>query len=109
LLLWDGEGDEALDPESRQDMKLDEGSLRFTVATLLATSAAAIAVYLWNIDLVNGQRVFGAMLGSELVIFSMLVYVYSKPSISGKQSTWLLLGCFVAAVFLLISIQVGVS
>jgi len=90
-------------------MKLDEGSLRFTVAMLLASSAAAIAVYLWNIDLVTGQRVFGAMLGSELVIFSMLVYVYSRPSIGGKQSFWLLLGCLVAAVFLLTSVQLGIS
>ena len=83
--------------------------MRFTVATLLATSATAIAVYLWSIDLVNGQRIFGAMLGSELVIFSMLIYVYSKPSIGGKQGLWLLVGCLVASIFLLISIQVGAS
>ena len=90
-------------------MRLDEGSLRFTIAALLATSAAAIAVYLWSIDLVNGQRTFGAMLGSELTIFSMLIYVYSKPSIGGKRGIWLLVGCLVASIFLLISIQVGVS
>jgi len=90
-------------------MNLDEGTLRLTVATLLATSAAAIGVYLWDIDLVNGQRVFGAMLGSELVIFSMLIYVFSKPTIGGRQSIWLLLGCLLAAIFLIISIQLGVS
>ena len=90
-------------------MRLDEGSLRITVAALLGTSAAAIAVYLWSIDLVNGQRTFGAMLGSELVIFSMLVYVYSQPSIAGRRGVWLLAGCLVAATFLIISITVGVS
>ncbi len=89
-------------------MKLDGGSLRSTIAALLASTAAAIGVYLWNINLVRGQRVFGAMLGSELVIFSMLIYVYLNPSIGGKQSTWLLLGCLLASAFLLISIQVGI-
>jgi hypothetical protein len=49
------------------------------------------------------------MLGSELVIFSMLIYIYGKPSLAGKQGTWLLLGCVLAAIFLLISIQVGIS
>lgn len=90
-------------------MKLDEGTLRVIVSTLLATAAASIAGYLWSIDLVSGQRVFGAMLGSELVIFSMLVYSYSKPTVGGKQSTWLLIGCLVAATFQIISMVVGVS
>lgn len=90
-------------------MNLDEGSLRFAVAAILASSASAIAVYLWNIDLVAGQRVFGAMLGSELVILSMLIYVYSKPSIAGREGIWLLLGCLVASIFLIASIQVGVT
>ncbi len=88
-------------------MKLDEEMLRYTVAMLLATAAASIAGYLWVVDLVSLQRVFGAMLGSELVIFSMAVYVYLKPSISSTSNTWLLVGCVIAAVFLLISVQLG--
>ena len=88
-------------------MKLDEEMLRYTVATLLATAAASIAGYLWIVDLVSLQRVFGAMLGSELVIFAMAVYVYLNPSISSTSNTWLLVGCVIAAVFLLIAVQLG--
>lgn len=89
-------------------MKIDEGSLRFTVATLLAAAAASIAFYLWNLDLFRGQRVFGAMLGAELIIFSMLIYVYYRPSIGGTPGNWLLLGCVATAAFLLVSIQLGI-
>ena len=88
-------------------MKLDEEMLRYTVVTLLAIAAASIAVYLWVIDLVALQRVFGAMLGSELVIFSMALYVYYRPSFAGTSNRWLLLGCVVAAFFLLIAVQLG--
>ncbi|HZW84722.1 MAG TPA: hypothetical protein VFE91_02315 [Nitrososphaerales archaeon] len=89
-------------------MRIDEGTLRFTVATLLASAAASIAFYLWSLDLFTGQRVFGTMLGAELIIFSMLVYVYYKPSISGSPGNWLLLGCLAAAAFVIVSIQLGV-
>ena len=88
-------------------MKLEEPMIRYTLATLLATAATSIALYLWIIDEISLQRVFGAMLGSELIIFSMLVYVFSKPSLSNSNGNWLLLGCAVAAAFLLISVQLG--
>jgi hypothetical protein len=85
----------------------NENILRYSVATLLATAAAAIVVYLWILDLVSLQRVFGAMLGSELVIFAMIVYIYYKPTLTVADSNWLLLGCLVAASFLLIAVQLG--
>lgn len=81
--------------------------MRYVVATLLATAAASILIYLWILDLVALQRVFGAMLGSELVIFAMLVYVYYKPSLTLPTINWLLLGCSIAASFLLIAVQLS--
>jgi len=86
---------------------LDNDIVRYLVATLLATAAASIVVYLWILDLVSLQRVFGAMLGSELVIFAMVVYIYYKPTLTTANSNWLLLGCAVAASFLLIAVQLG--
>jgi hypothetical protein len=88
-------------------LKLEEETLRFTVVTLLAAAAASIAVYLWVIDLASLQRTFGAMLGSELVIFSMALYVYYRPSLASSGNRWLLVGCVVAAAFLLIAVQLG--
>ena len=88
-------------------MKPDDDILRYSVATLLATAAASILVYLWIVDLIALQRVFGAMLGSELIIFSMVVYIYYKPSLTVASNNWLLLGCLVAASFLLIAVQLG--
>lgn len=48
------------------------------------------------------------MLGAELVIFSMLIYVYYRPSITGAVGNWLLAGCLVASAFLIVSIQLGI-
>jgi len=88
-------------------MKLDDDIVRYSVATLLATAAASILVYLWILNLVSFQRVFGALLGSELVIFAMVVYIYYKPAITVANSNWLLLGCVIAASFLLVAVQLG--
>ena len=88
-------------------MKPDKDILRYSVAILLATAAASIVVYLWILDLVSLQRVFGALLGSELVIFAMIVYIYYKPTLTTESNNWLLLGCLVAASFLLVAVQLG--
>ncbi len=81
--------------------------IRYAVETLLAASAATITVYLWFLDLVANQRTFGAMIGSELVIFAMMIYIYRKPSLTGATNSWLLFGCAMAAFFLLLAIQLG--
>jgi hypothetical protein len=88
-------------------LSLDEQTLRYAVETLLASAAATIAVYLWFLDISTLQRVFGALLASELVIFATAIYVYSKPTMAGPNAKWLVMGCATAAVFLLISVQLG--
>jgi hypothetical protein len=88
-------------------LKLDDEMIRYTVETLLAASAATITVYLWFLDLVANQRTFGAMVGSELVIFAMMIYIYHKPSLTGRAKSWLLFGCATAALFLLLAMQLG--
>jgi hypothetical protein len=88
-------------------LKIDDEMIRYTVETLLAAGAATITVYLWFIDLVANQRTFGAMVGSELVIFAMMIYTYRKPSLTGATNSWLLFGCATAALFLLLATQLG--
>ncbi|MDA4129556.1 MAG: hypothetical protein OK457_02185 [Thaumarchaeota archaeon] len=89
------------------NVKPDQDIIRYSVATLLATAAASILVYLWVVDLVSLQRVFGALLGSELIIFAMVVYIYYKPTLTTESNNWLLLGCLIAASFLLVAVQLG--
>lgn len=86
-------------------MRIDDEMIKYTVETLLGASAATITVYLWLLDLVANQRTFGALVGSELVIFAMMMYLYRKPSLTGATSSWLLVGCVTAALFLLLAMQ----
>jgi len=88
-------------------VKFDDGMMRSTVETLLATAAVTLTVYLWFIDQLSNQRAFGAMLGAGLIIFAMMIYAYYKPTLTGSGSSWLLAGCLTAAVFLLIAVQLA--
>jgi hypothetical protein len=90
-------------------MKLDQELLRYAIGTLFATAGATITVYLWYMDLFALQRVFGALLSAGLVVFSMALYVFSKPTLTGRTNTWLLLGCLGTATLLLIAVQLGTS
>lgn len=90
-------------------MRLDEQMVRHAIGTLFATAGSSIMVYLWYIDLIVSQRVFGALLAAELVIFAMSVYVFSKKSLTGRNNTWLLVGCLGTAVFLLMAVQLGTT
>jgi len=65
-------------------------------------------VYLWLINQVTNQRAFGAIISTELVIFAMMVQLYRRPSVAGSNNTWLLLGCTMAALFLLLAVQLSV-
>ena len=86
-------------------MRLDDDMVRYGVETLLAAAAATLTVYLWFFNIVAYQRAFGAMIGAGFVIFSMMIYVYFRPSLTGRSNSWLLAGCLAAAVFLLLAVQ----
>jgi hypothetical protein len=88
-------------------LKIDNEMVGYAVETLLAASAATIMAYLWFLDLVANQRTFGALIGSELVIFAMIIYAYRRPSLTGTTISWLLFGCATAALFLLLAMQLG--
>ena len=88
-------------------MKLDEEGTRYTLAATLMLVAAVIAVAVWFIDPFSMQRVFGAMMGTELVAFAMVTYIVYKPNLAGVSRTWLLIGCATMAVFLFLAIGVA--
>jgi hypothetical protein len=90
-------------------MRLNEQMVRYAIGTLFATAGASIMVYLWYIDLIISQRVFGTLLAAGLMIFAMSIYVFTKESLTGRTNTWLLLGCLGTAVFLIMAVQLGTS
>jgi len=83
------------------------GTVRYTVETLLAAAALTLTVYAWLIDPVVNQRAFGVLVGSAFVIFSMMIYAYYKPSLTGSSNTWLLAGCVTESVLLLLAVQLA--
>lgn len=88
-------------------MSLYQEDVKYRIAFVLAILLIMMAVYLWFIDLLSMQRVFGMLLASELIAFAMLVYVYSKPSFPRTSKAWLLSGSIVVAIFLLLALMMA--
>jgi high-affinity Fe2+/Pb2+ permease len=88
-------------------LRVSDGMIRHTVETLLAATALTLTVYAWLIDPFGNQRAFGALIGSAFVAFSMMIYVYYQPSLTGRSSTWLLAGCLTVSIFLLLAVQLA--
>ncbi len=84
-------------------MKLNEEGLQVILAASLVAFLAIFAVYLWFIDLISRQREFGSLLATELVAFSMLAYIATRPNYAATKKAWILSGC-VALIFLLASV-----
>jgi len=83
-------------------VRLHEEGVRGLISATLVLFVAVIAVYLWFIDLVTSQREFGAFLTAELVAFATLVYVSTKPDYDSVKKSWLLVGCIVLTLLLIL-------
>ena len=83
--------------------------LRDLISFLLLCFIVAVAAYLWLLDLFNGQRAFGLLLGAVLLAFSMLIYVYRKPSYGEISKPLLMLGYLALAILLSLSIAVSLG
>ena len=88
-------------------MKLDQEVMKYPVGWVLVILLITIGVYLWLLDLFGMQRLFGVLMASELVVFAMLVYVYSKSSFSKVSKSWFLAGAISVAVFLFLALTVA--
>ena len=83
--------------------------LRDIISFLLLCFIAAVAAYLWLLDMFSGQRAFGILLGAVLVAFSMLIYVYRKPNYREISKPLLVLGYLALAILLSLSIAVSLG
>ena len=81
-------------------MRLHEEGVRVLISATLVLFLAAIAIYLWFVDLLSSQREFGAFLAAELVAFATLVYVSTKPDYDSVKKSWVLVGCIALALLL---------
>jgi uncharacterized cupredoxin-like copper-binding protein len=77
--------------------------IRKVSSALLVVFLVIVTIYLWLLDLVVDQRIFATLLSAELIAFSMLVYVSTRPF----TRSWLVVGYFTIA--LLLSMAVGLS
>ena len=74
-------------------------------ASLLAF-LVILTSYLWFVDLLAKQRTFAILLGAELMAFSMLIYVGTKPTFYDLRRSWILIGCAAVALLLLLAVTV---
>jgi hypothetical protein len=79
------------------------------ISFLLLCFIVAVAGYLWLVDLFSEQRAFGLLLGAVLFAFSMLIYVYTKPSYGEISKPLLILGYLALTILLSLSIAVSLG
>jgi hypothetical protein len=87
-------------------MRLDSEGIRALLSTSILSLLLAVTAYLWFIDLLTNQRTFAILLGAELVAFSVLIYVSTKPRYVDLSGSWILIGCITIALLLLSAIAV---
>jgi hypothetical protein len=88
-------------------MTVSQERLQDIVSGLLVVVLLSIGVFLWFMDQFAMQRVFGALMASELMGFAVLVYVASKPRLSDANAGWLLLGLAGFASFVFYALVLG--
>jgi len=84
-------------------LRLHEEGIRILISAALISFMVVAAAYLWLIEL-SEQGEFGAFLGAELTAFSMLLYLYTRPSYAKVKKIWFLVGCLSVAFFLTLAI-----
>ncbi len=85
----------------------EDAETRKLIALALVALLVVIAGYVWFVDFVSEQQVFGFLLSAEFIAFSMLVYVYTKAELDQANRSWLLIGCLGLALCLFAAFMVG--
>ena len=88
-------------------MKSNTEKTRVLTSYLILLFLVVVAIFVWFLNLVTQQRVFGVLLSAELVAFSMLIYVYKEPSEIEVNKSLLLLGELAVGILLILAIAVS--
>ena len=84
-------------------------SVRSILSVLLLCFLVVAAAYLWIVDPFSGQRIFGVLVSAMMLAFSMLLYVYRKPSYKELSKPLLLIGYLALAVLLSLGVALGMG
>lgn len=77
------------------------------LSLVLLAFLVVIAAYVWFLDLLNQQRVFGFLVSAELIVFAMLTYTYYKPTFDELNKTLLLIASLAVIDLLIFSTVVS--
>ena len=88
-------------------MDIEDEGLKTIISILLLVFLVLVAVYMWSLDLIAHQGVFGVLLSAEMIAFSMLIYICMEPGYNRLNKTWLAIGYFTLALLLSTSIAVS--
>ena len=86
---------------------MNEDLVKEAASVMLVVLMATMAVALWWVNLITSQRAFGAFLASELLAFSILCYLYSKPSLQQVKLEWVAVGLLTLMGFLVAGLYVA--
>lgn len=75
-------------------------NLRRNGSLALVIVCVVIAGVVWTMNPVSQQNEIGILLGAELVGFSMIAYLYTRPTDEAVSELWLLLGTLTLAFFI---------
>jgi hypothetical protein len=87
-------------------MRLDE-NIKFFIRAILLSFLVLVTIYIYFIDSIAGQRIFGLLLSSTIIAFSMLIYISADIGQKQISKFWLVAGYF--TLFLFLSLAIAVS
>jgi hypothetical protein len=73
------------------------------LSIVLLAFLVVIAVYVWSLNLLTQERVFGFLISAELIVFAMLTYTYYKQTFDELNKTLLLMACLAVIDLLIFS------
>lgn len=88
-------------------MNRNYDEFRSRISVLFVIFLIIVAVYLWFVDLLLQQRVFGLLLSAEFTAFSLLIYVYRMENAEDLEKRWLFIGVIALIFLVLMSIVVS--
>jgi len=72
-------------------------NLRRNGSLVLVIFCIVIAGLVWTMNPLTQQNEIGILLGAELVGFSMIAYLYTRPTDESVSELWLLIGTLTLA------------
>ena len=73
-------------------MALSNSKINRLIASVLLVYLVVFTVFIWTLDLLRDQSIFGLAISTQFVAFSMLLYLYLTADTNAPSRYRLLLG-----------------